>query len=396
MRAIPLSDTSIHLLWSPLRYDTPYPAPEKDTPSFPKGYAIEYKEGEGAWRPVYLEGNNSNKSVFTNLKPDTEYSFRARFDLTPIKSSGDYYGPWKTTSARTLLSGESRDPELTDTDLRSPISMCNNIGRTAVWVLSGRGDDGLWEGSGYRVGVYWEPSVWATEYEVEYKNLKTNQSHTRTYKNFVMTTYGLPDEPVSIRIRNKNATRTSWWSEPTVVALAPLPKTNEIQHIQDGDLIRVNNDNYLNRNDIYIVKRMGNKNFKRLILNPEIFNSYQHLQWDNVKRVSYDTLDYFITSDLVMEVHPDGTPVNGRIYRLFGHRVVGNKLEYDGDTGTKRHIQLTPQQFEQAGGDWDSVYHINYLEASDTFYRPALPIRTVEHFVSCSYRDVWRNCPLHN
>ena len=242
LRAIPLSDTSVHLLWSPLRYDTPYYTPGKDTSPFPKGYEVEYKEEGKDWRPVSVEGYK-HISVFTNLKPDTEYSFRARFDLTPAKSAGSYYGPWKTTSTRTLSSGESRDPDLTDTDLRSPISMCSNIGRTAVWVLDGAGDDGLWEGGGLRIGVYWEPSVWATEYEVEYTHLKTNKVTVSTYKNDVFTTSGLdPGEPLSIRIRNKNATRTSGWSQSTVVALAPVPSTNEIQHIQDGDLIRLTAD----------------------------------------------------------------------------------------------------------------------------------------------------------
>ena len=61
--------------------------------------------------------------------------------------------------------------------------------------------------------------------------------------------------------------------------------------------------------DIYIVKITGSKLFKRLILNPTIFESYGHLRWEDVISVSPQTLNQYRTSDLVREVYPDGSIV---------------------------------------------------------------------------------------
>ncbi|MEX0916783.1 MAG: hypothetical protein WDZ44_01635, partial [Candidatus Spechtbacterales bacterium] len=120
----------------------------------------------------------------------------------------------------------------------------------------------------------------------------------------------------------------------------------------DGDLMRVQGSD-----DIYIVKFVGDpsgqgKLFRRLILNPEIFDSYGHLRWDAVKTVSGEVLAEFTDSQFVMEVYADGTPVNGRVYQIFS--LPG------ADTGTKRIVS--------GGYDSSSVYSINHLEAAETFY----------------------------
>ena len=96
------------------------------------------------------------------------------------------------------------------------------------------------------------------------------------------------------------------------------PKTNA-QVINDGDLVRA-------YQDVYIVKIVGQKTFKRLILNPQVFDSYGNLRWDNIKTVSQATLDTYTTSNLVRQFQGDGM-----VYRLFP----------EGDTGVKSHIQLT-------------------------------------------------------
>ena len=128
--------------------------------------------------------------------------------------------------------------------------------------------------------------------------------------------------------------------------------------IIDGDLIKT-----ADSPDVYSVKHINNKHFKRLILNPTIFDSYGHLSWDNIKEVSQTTFNTYHTSTLIREVYPNGELVNGKVYKLFP----------SGDTGIKRYINLTQQQFVMEY-DSDSIYNINHLEAGPGFYRLGQPI----------------------
>lgn len=117
--------------------------------------------------------------------------------------------------------------------------------------------------------------------------------------------------------------------------------------IKDGSLIRA-----YNQNDIYIVKRTGSKKFKRLVLNPEVFNSYRHLNWGDIVDVPQDTVESFKTSNLVRATAA-GDP---KVYLLYPESV---SLEGEGgDTGTKRWIK-TESAFNQLGLDWDAIYTIN-------------------------------------
>ena len=133
---------------------------------------------------------------------------------------------------------------------------------------------------------------------------------------------------------------------------AVQPTNAQTIFIQDGDLIRATGTV-----DIYIVKIVQNKQFKRLILNPTIFESYGHLRWENVKDVSQATLNQYTTSNLVIEVYPNLEPVSGNVYALFP----------EGDVGVKRLV---------VGGSYDnnSVYYINHIEAGEGFYRTGQPI----------------------
>jgi hypothetical protein len=110
--------------------------------------------------------------------------------------------------------------------------------------------------------------------------------------------------------------------------------------IPDGALIRANGGI-----DVYIVKYMGTKMFKRLILSPSVFNSYQHLKWSNVMDVDQSVLDSFTTSNLVRAVN------DPKVYELYPA----------GDTGQKRWIE-TADVFTRLGLDWDSVYEINQVD----------------------------------
>jgi len=98
--------------------------------------------------------------------------------------------------------------------------------------------------------------------------------------------------------------------------------------------------------DVFIVKIVGTKTFKRLILNPEVFESYGHLEWGNIQTISASTVDGYITSDLVRELN------DTKVYRLTP----------DGDVGTKGWVNMTAAEFESEGYDWDSIYVINVTD----------------------------------
>ena len=113
----------------------------------------------------------------------------------------------------------------------------------------------------------------------------------------------------------------------------PTTPTTPSGTIQNGDAIRAQGSD-----DVYLVKFTNNKYFKRLILNPDVFNSYEHLLWDSVKSVSPPTINQYTTSNLVQ--------YEGNVYALFPA----------GDTGTRRFVNVGSTY------DQDSVYEINSVE----------------------------------
>lgn len=112
--------------------------------------------------------------------------------------------------------------------------------------------------------------------------------------------------------------------------------------IPEGALIRA-----IGGIDVYIVKHVGSKKFKRLILSPHVFNSYGHLRWEDIMDVQQSVVDAFTTSDMVRATVA-GDP---KVYRLFP----------SGDTGTKRWVE-TAEAFNRFGYDWDAIYTINKTE----------------------------------
>lgn len=124
---------------------------------------------------------------------------------------------------------------------------------------------------------------------------------------------------------------------PTTIIQAP---TEESSSIRDGDLVRAVGDV-----DVYIVKFVGQKKFRRLVLSPSVFTSYRHLKWENVIEISVPTLAQFMVSDLVRAVNDPKT------YRLYPA----------GDTGQKRWV-VTADAFVRLGFDWDAIYEINSFD----------------------------------
>ncbi len=126
------------------------------------------------------------------------------------------------------------------------------------------------------------------------------------------------------------------YSEGTNVSQAQ----EQAPSIAEGALIRALGDI-----DVYIVKYVGAKKFKRLILSPSVFNSYGHLKWSDIKDVEKSVLDSFVTSDLVRAVG------DAKVYKLYPA----------GDTGEKRWVQ-TAEVFTKLGLDWDAIYEINQVD----------------------------------
>lgn len=119
-----------------------------------------------------------------------------------------------------------------------------------------------------------------------------------------------------------------------------ISSESNVYNLAEGALIRAKNSI-----DIYIVKYMGSKRFKRLILSPSVFDNYGHLRWENVIEVDQSTLDSFETSDLVIGGD------YGEIYKLYPK----------GDTGEKRQFK-NYNVLVRLGYDADSVYIINHFD----------------------------------
>ena len=113
--------------------------------------------------------------------------------------------------------------------------------------------------------------------------------------------------------------------------------------IKEGDLIRNPSAEGIASLDIYIVKIVGTKKFKRLILSPHVFESYEHLEWGNVKDVNQATMDVYSVSNLIRAVG------DNKVYELFP----------SGDAGTKKWLNITAEEFVNQGYDSDSIYEIN-------------------------------------
>ncbi|TSC53187.1 MAG: hypothetical protein LiPW39_410, partial [Parcubacteria group bacterium LiPW_39] len=124
-----------------------------------------------------------------------------------------------------------------------------------------------------------------------------------------------------------------------IAALAPMAAMAVT--INEGDTIRV-----ANTFDVYIAKYVGSKLFKRLILNPDVFNSYRHLSWGAVKTVTQAEMDSFTTSDLVRALN------DTKVYKLIPN----------GDVGTKQWVNMSAEAFTAGGYDWDSIYVINDVD----------------------------------
>jgi hypothetical protein len=133
--------------------------------------------------------------------------------------------------------------------------------------------------------------------------------------------------------------------------VASLVPTANAATFVTGDLIRNSSAPGMAQFDIYVVKVVGTKMFKRLVLSPAIFNSYGGLfKWSNVKTVSTEEMNQFKTSGMVRI--ETGAPV-------FAVAPVDGS-----DTGSKSWLNVSGETFAAAGGDWDAIYTINSTDGA--------------------------------
>jgi hypothetical protein len=118
---------------------------------------------------------------------------------------------------------------------------------------------------------------------------------------------------------------------------SPISLSDNSVDIPEGAIIRA-----IGGIDVYIVKYVGTKKFKRLVLSPSVFNNYGHLKWEDVMVVDQSVVNSFTTSDLVRAVG------DNNIYWLYAQ----------GDTGGKRLIK-SHSVFAKYELDTDGIYEIN-------------------------------------
>ena len=307
-------------------------------------YDVEYvQDGQSNWQRI--ETSNITTRI-SNLSPSTTYVIRVR--ANNAQGAGDWSG---IVRGATLAGATTSLPQVTG--LRS-----TRINDTSVDLI-------------------WNP-VAGVQYEVR-RTSATNSTPTVTPapQNFTTVQCLNPSTQYFFTVRALNSNgQTGTWSEIIPATTAPRgqspdfsintgttncppvssgptpPPPTRPSNFRDGDIVRVPGTY-----DVYILKMIDGKKFKRLILNPQIFDSYGHLRWENIKDITRQDLQSFVTSNLVREVYANGQAVNNNIYALYPQ----------GDVGTKRLV---------TGGYYDSssVYNINHLEAGDSFYATGQPV----------------------
>lgn len=146
--------------------------------------------------------------------------------------------------------------------------------------------------------------------------------------------------------------RSTFISALAAKIVLSLPIIDALASISEGALIRAIGDI-----DVYIVKYINGKKFKRLILSPTVFNSYKDLRWKDVMDVTPEIVNTFTTSDLVRATAV-GDP---KVYKLYP----------SGDTGEKRWIK-TQEAFIRLGYDWDAIYTINVTDRNSYIEKEAI------------------------
>lgn len=180
--------------------------------------------------------------------------------------------------------------------------------------------------------------------------------------------------------------------------------------LREGDIISVAGSD---DPDIYIINGHG---YKRLFLNPAIFNFYGHLRWENVRTVDAPTRDAFITSGLFRNCEAGdskvwGVEVNGEDTGvLHWVNVPGAQAVLEDSDFFKKVFCINTAEFNwyQKAADYTSIAHVPPygrikvdLKANDQdgtitvpFNTPATLSWTSRHATSCTASGGWTGSKL--
>ena len=121
-------------------------------------------------------------------------------------------------------------------------------------------------------------------------------------------------------------------SDGNKTSASSMPQTSA--NIQEGDLVR-GEDGI----KVYVAKN----GYVRWVQSPAIMGMYGHFMWLNIKQVSNLDLNKFYESSLI---RADG---DDRVYKVDSE-------------GKKHWLDITAQQFETEGYNWEAIYIINKME----------------------------------
>ena len=160
---------------------------------------------------------------------------------------------------------------------------------------------------------------------------------------------------------------SAYYSKGGIFAAASFERTDRTQEDEpddeEPDVLPPIGDGSLmvlaGTSDLYQAHVVDGSLFKRLILNSVVFDGYG-FQLSSVRSVEQAEFDRWATTDLA-RLGDDGP-----VWQLFP----------DGGEGVRRWLDITPQQFEAAGFDWDAVISINQIEFGE--WRAGPPITAAE------------------
>ena len=237
-----------------------------------------------------------NYSAF-HIDPQNEYSISLNTDLTISKQTKDWSGNWFKFNPLFQSSG-------------------NSILRLTF--------DGQSENGNFRVPIV--KAKKNNSFEISEMPLNKFQDGTAFIENF-----GGEISWAAINVSNQYK-KDNFEDLNSLVDFSLTAKITSF--FQNGSLIRQRGDH-----NVYITKG----NYKRHILNGEIFNFYGHLNWGKIIEINAEQKNSYADSCLV---------------RVFKKSKV---YEINGDK-TKHWINMTAGQFQKTGRKWEMIYSVNQEE----------------------------------
>ena len=135
--------------------------------------------------------------------------------------------------------------------------------------------------------------------------------------------------------------------------------------LQDGTLIRLQGTNI-----VYAIQIDYVDAYKRYIANALLSATDRN----RIVAISSRTFSNYVTSDLVIEVATDGRIVDGKVYKIEHTLSSASGTRW----ASKRHLDITPEQFEAAGFKWNAIFPVSTAELNHSYYRLGTPYTATE------------------